>query len=132
MDKTEIDTAMFAHTARYAALMERRNSITAMMEAELAQLIPDDLRTRIDGTKNVYNSALQAIDEDLSKSTESIKELAGVLYAGCKINGVEVIYRKAAALWDTKALDQMAVEHPEILEAKRQGKASVVVKWKGE
>lgn len=101
MDKQEFETSMFAHTARYSALMERRRSIQEARDTDMKILIPDELRTKIEATENVYKAALGPIDEDLNTTAESIRRLVSEfvtrpemerlvndVLASCSCNGI--------------------------------------------
>lgn len=132
---SEIDTYqgdLEALTARYTILKAKRTELEGEKQKNLNMLIPEKLRQQINATESMYDVAFGTIDEDLLSITEKIKDMVMESAEGFELNNIQAVYRKASSLWDPKKLESLSESLPEILAARKLGKPSVTVKWKGE
>lgn len=89
--------------------------------AELLKQIQEEL----DALQAEYQPLLDTANARVSALEAEIRD--EVLSAGASVKGrlIHAVYTHGRITWDTKALDNYAVEHPEVVQFRRQGQPSV-------
>lgn len=111
-----------------AEFESQRDSLNAQRDELLAQILPADIKQKMDDINAEFNAKAHAVNENINTLSDEIR--SEVLASGETIKGkyVMAIWNKGRTSWDSNKLDGMASIIPQINEARKTGEPSVSFK----
>jgi hypothetical protein len=105
----------------------QRDVLELEKQSLIDQLIPPEIKTRIEEIEAEFSGKREAVDEKITELESEIKE--DVIRQGATVKGtfLRVVYHPGRVTWDTKSLDGYARSRPEILEFRKQGEPFVSI-----
>jgi hypothetical protein len=85
------------------------------------QVLTPEIKARLDEIEVEFADRLQAANDHIAALEEEIKQ--DVLRHGASIKGafLRAVWNKGRVTWDTRALDEFAITHPEVSSYRKQG-----------
>jgi hypothetical protein len=110
-----------------ANFQAQRDVLELEKQALIDQLIPPEIKARLEEIEAEFGDKRQAVDEKITELEGEIKEQ--VLRNGASVKGtfLRVVYHTGRITWDTKSLDAYARARPEILGFRKQGEPFVSI-----
>ena len=110
-----------------AELESRLEALQAEKEARRDQILTPEIQAQLDTIDKEFSENTQPLGKSISALRRRIKERVERYGLSVKGNSYQVIFRRGSVRWDTKALDEYAKTHPEILQFRIVGKASATI-----
>ena len=116
--------------ASYSDLFYELEFLRIQKDEVIQSVIPDDVKQKIEEIEDEYADKFDDAQERL-KNLESVIKSA-VLSIGESVDSDKhnFVFQKGRTTWKTKVLDDLAVDNPEILQARKQGKPFIQIKLK--
>lgn len=113
---------------RLANYQAQKEVLKLDKQALIDQVITAEIKARLDEIEAEFAGRLEAVDANIEKLTEEIKE--DVTKHGASVRGTFLlaIWNKGRISWDTKRLDDYARYHPEILGYRKQGEPYISIR----
>ena len=110
-----------------ANFQAQRDVLELEKQSLIDQLIPPEIKARIEEIEAEFNGKGEAVDEKITAMENEIKE--EVIRHGATVRGtfLRVVYHTGRVTWDTKSLDAYARARPELLEFRKQGEPFVSI-----
>jgi hypothetical protein len=110
-----------------ANFQAQRDVLELQKQALIDQLIPPEIKARIEEIEAEFGGKRQAVDENISELENELK--AEVIRHGASVKGsfLRVVYHTGRVTWDTKSLEAYARARPEVMEFRKQGEPYVVI-----
>jgi len=110
-----------------ANFQAQRDVLELEKQSLIDQLIPPEIKARIEEIEAEFNGKREAVDEKITAMENEIKE--EVIRHGATVRGtfLRVVYHTGRVTWDTKSLDAYARARPELLEFRKQGEPFVSI-----
>jgi hypothetical protein len=110
-----------------ANFQAQRDVLELEKQALIDQLIPPEIRARIEEVEAEFKGKRETVDEKITELETEIKE--EVIRNGATARGtfLRMVYHPGRVTWDTKSLDAYARARPEVLEFRKQGEPYVVI-----
>lgn len=138
----EIKVALAEIDAKRVAVSERYRAQDAQRREKIAEQ-QVAIRTKVEEeTKGVYTALAQrkveieaefagkaeAVDDNIRKLTDEIKDDVKVLGASVKANHFQAVYVRGRITWNTDKMEAWMVDHPFLKEARKEGDPSVTIR----
>ncbi len=110
------------------ANFQAEKDVLAIEKQELLdQILTAEIRARIDEIEAEFSPRLAAVDENIAALEEEIKQ--DVLENEATVRGsfLRAVWNKGRISWDTKGMDRYALNHPDILQYRKQGQPYVSI-----
>lgn len=113
---------------RLADLQSQADVISQRYQEMIDSLITPDILAQIADIEAEKATALEALQEGISRLTSEVK--AEVLGAGATVKGAHLmaVWANGRVSWDTKKLDGYAAAHQELLAFRSEGEPSVSIR----
>jgi hypothetical protein len=110
-----------------ANFQAQRDVLELEKQALVDQLIPPEIKARIEEIEAEFSGKSQVVDEKITALKAEIKQ--EVIRHGSSVKGtfLRVVYHTGRVTWDTRLLDAYARARPEILEYRKQGEPYIVI-----
>lgn len=97
-------------------------------QALIDQVITAEIKARLDEIEAEFTGRLEAVDANIEKLEEEIKE--DVIRQGATVRGtfLMAVWNRGRVSWDNRRLDVYAQDHPEILGYRRQGEPFISIR----
>jgi hypothetical protein len=106
---------------RLANFQAERDYLQLKKKELIDQTIPPEIKARLEEIELEFAAQLAAVDENLKLLEEEIR--FEILTHGESVRGEFLVAQwcKGHVSWDTKSLDDYAVDHPEIKRFRKEG-----------
>jgi len=93
----------------------------------LDQVLTPEIRARLEEIEAEFAPRLAAVEDNIGALEEEIKK--DVLNNGATVRGsfLRAVWNTGRVTWDTKGMDRYAMNHPDILEYRKQGQPYVSI-----
>lgn len=118
-----------ARLAQLRELTAKRDALNLDREAARKAAIPAEVAAELAVIDLEFAPALDEAEAKIAELTEQIKAAVAQHGATVKTEGVQAVYSKPKITWDARALDGYAMNHPELLVFRKEGKPSVSIRW---
>jgi hypothetical protein len=118
----EIAAITIAQKLDQLANYQAQKDYFALQKQELIdQVLTPEIKARLDEVEVEFAGRLQAVNDTIAALEEEIKQ--DVLRHGVSIKGtfLRAVWNKGRVTWDTRALDEFTLTHPEIASYRKQG-----------
>ena len=100
----------------------------ALQKQELInQVLTSEIKARLEEIEVEFADRLQAVNTNIAALENEIKQ--DVLAHGASVKGafLRAIWNKGRVTWDTKAMDEFAISHPEVSGFRKQGEPYISI-----
>ncbi len=113
---------------RLANYQAQKEVLKLDKQALIDQVITAEIKARLDEIDAEFAGRLEAVDANIEKLEEEIKE--DVIKHGATVRGtfLMAVWNKGRVSWDTKRLEVFAQYHPEILGYRKQGQPYISIR----
>lgn len=110
----------------YADLLERQEMLQKQKQELLDQVvIPKKIQDQLDAIENEFQPMIDAVANHAEGLKIEIQTAVLALEQTARGNRYMAVWNKGRETWDGKKLDGYAMDHPEILQAKKIGEPTV-------
>jgi len=112
----------------YENLQAHSDALALRMEAETNAVLTDEQRAEIAAIKADYAISFTGLKAELDMLYEAIKR--AVIAEGAPVDGerLRAVYVKPRITWDSKKLEGLAMVIPQVLDARKEGEASIQIR----
>ncbi len=121
MDELEIKKKL----DQLADFQAQQDVLTMQKKALIDEILNAEVRAKLDEIEAEFADKTEAVNTNIAKLEEEIKQSVKVLGTSVKSKFFHAVWVKGRVSWDTKAMDNYAIYHPEILKMRKQGEPSV-------
>lgn len=121
-------TDIYTQIEEYSRLTAGISDIEAQKQALIERVLTPEIKDQLAEIDAEFDPKIEELNQSKAILEAQIKEQ--VLIAGQTIKGSihQFVFSKPRVSWDTKLLDGYAMAHPEILQFRKEGSASVSVR----
>jgi peptide subunit release factor 1 (eRF1) len=95
------------------------------------KVMPKEIKEAIIDIQEEFIDRRKGIQDEIEHLTDLVQQAVLIQEKTVRGDFFQAVYRKGGIAWDTDRLLELAVQYPEILEAKGAKKASVIIVPKG-
>lgn len=121
---SEETTVVAARLTRLYKLMETRTALDAQHEADRQAVIPKKVRLALSVIDQDYDIVHGRVQREIDQLEQAIKTDVIALGETVRSTHLLAVYTPPKITWDTPWLEGYAAAHPEVLTAKKEGKAT--------
>ena len=107
--------------AQQAKLETQKNEL-------IAQILPPELRARLDEIEEEFSQKADAAFKAIDALETEIKSETLAFGNTVKASGFLAVWNRGRVSWDSKGLAVYAEVHPEVLEFRKEGEPSVIIR----
>ena len=98
------------------------------LDERIRDLIPDDVREKIDDLKSFYSDLLAREQATAALLELDVKRYAEAYGETIKSDRIMAVYNKPRVTYDVSGLDGYAVANPAVLAFRKEGKPSITIR----
>jgi 5-methylcytosine-specific restriction endonuclease McrA len=108
-------------------LESQLQALEAKREERETQILTPEIQEQLNAINEEFSNKTKPLSKSIMDLRKRIKDRVEQYGLKVKGNGLQAVFRKGSIRWDTKALDEYAKTHPEILQFRLVGKASATI-----
>lgn len=113
---------------RLNALYAERDEIGSQKQTLIDQVLPPDLRARLNDIEEEFAQKAQAATANIEKLEAEIKAETLAHGESVRAAGIQAVWNKGRQTWDSKGLASYGESHPEVLQFRKEGDPSVTIR----
>ena len=102
-----------------------RDYLALEKQALIDQVLTPEIKARLDEIEAEFAGRFEAVEANITRLEGEVRD--EVIKHGATVRGtfLHAVWNKGRVTWDTKAMEDYAGRHPEILAYRKEGKPSV-------
>jgi hypothetical protein len=113
---------------RLSALYTEREALAAQKRALIDQVLTPEIKTRLEEIDAEFAEKDEGAAANIEALEGEIKQDTLALGETVKAAGFQAVWTKGRVTWDSKGLSAFSENHPEILQFRKEGEASVSIR----